>query len=160
MRTAVARYHEYDEEFAIKSRYFTKMLQSVELLHRRFLDVLTVELGRRNKALNSVQALMLSNLSEKPVSLGQLQALGHYEGTNLLYNVTKLVEGGYITLTRPQWDKRSSIIELTAEGDDVAQVITQLLERHAASLGDIGISQADLSLTLRMLNDLNHLWST
>ncbi|WP_119271535.1 winged helix DNA-binding protein [Taklimakanibacter deserti] len=160
MKTAVAaRSHQADEELVIKGEHFAQMLQSIELLHRRFLDVITVELGQRNKTLSSVQALILSHAHGMPISLGELQALGHYEGTNLAYNVGKLAAGGYITLARPQWDKRSSLIELTEEGRDVAQIVAQLLMDHAGLLPEIGISAADLSLTTRMLNGLNRLWS-
>lgn len=154
-----ARSRHSDAELAIKGERFVQLLQSIEFLHRRFLDVITMELGRRSKALSSVQALILSHASEKPMSLGELQARGHYEGTNLAYNVGKLVESGYVTLTRPQWDKKSSIIELTAEGRDVAQLISQLLDSHAASLAETGISETDLELTTRMLKSLSRAWS-
>jgi DNA-binding MarR family transcriptional regulator len=161
MKTAtLARAHQQShEELALKGGHFARLLQSIELLHRRFLDVVTAELGRRNKTLSSVQALILSHAHGKPISLGELQALGHYEGTNLAYNVGKLAEGGFITLSRPQWDKRSSLIELTAEGHSVAQLISQLLDSHAGSLTEMGIDEADLFLTNRMLNGLNRLWS-
>ena len=160
MKTAnVAGSHQPGGELAIKSEHFARMLQSIELLHRRFLDVVTAELGRRDKTLSSVQALILNHAHGKSISLGELQALGHYEGTNLAYNVGKLAEGGYVTLSRPQWDKRSSLIELTAEGREVAHLISQLLDSHAGSLDEMGISDADLTLTAHMLNGLNRLWS-
>lgn len=160
MKTAAAaRSPQTDEELVIKGQHFTRMLQSVELLHRRFLDIITMELGQRDKTLSSVQALILSHAHGKSISLGELQALGHYEGTNLAYNVGKLAQGGYATLTRPQWDKRSSCVELTAEGREVAQLVAELLAAHAGLLPQIGISEADLVLTTRMLKGLNRLWS-
>ena len=160
MKTAIAvRAYYSDEELAHKGRHFAQMLQSIELLHRRFLDVITTELGRRDKALSSVQALILIHVSEKPVSLGQLLALGHYDGTNLAYNVNKLAESGYITLSRPQWDKRSSLIELTPEGHEVAHLILQTLDGHAVSLADIGITGAELTLVTDTLRTLNQQWS-
>ena len=143
-RTAVAKSSQNDEELALKCRHFTQMLQFIELLHRRFLDVVTAELGRREKALSAMQALILSHASERPLSVGQLLALGHYEGTNLTYNVTKLAENGFITLSRPEWDKRSSLIELTAEGREVAGLIASTIEQHAAALAGIGIPKDDL----------------
>ncbi|MGE4252731.1 MAG: MarR family winged helix-turn-helix transcriptional regulator [Parvibaculaceae bacterium] len=160
MKTAaVAKAQQHDETIVAKGEHFVQMLQSIELLHRRFLDVLTAELGQRDKTLSSVQALILSHAYGKRVSMGELQALGHYEGTNLAYNVGKLAEGGYVTLARPQWDKRSSLIELTAEGRDVAHLVSRLLANHAGALAEAGINEADLSLTTRMLNGLNRLWS-
>lgn len=163
MRTAATalapRRGELDEALAIKSGHFIEILQSIELLHRRFLDVLTTELGRRERTLSSVQALILSHVSDKPISLGELQALGHYDGTNLAYNVGKLADSGYVTLARPQWDKRSSLIELTEQGREVSELVSQLIESHAGSLTGHGITEADLSLATRMLKGLNRLWS-
>lgn len=160
MNMAVAVATDYDEiELAHKSRHFTQMLQSIEVLHRRFLDVITVKLDHCDKALSSVQALILCHASEKPMSLGQLQAIGQYEGTNLVYNVTKLAEGGYVRLSRPQWDKRSSLIELTEQGRQVSQVILCALDIHADSLSGIGITTQELLLLTRALKDINHLWS-
>ncbi|MBK1870107.1 MarR family winged helix-turn-helix transcriptional regulator [Aestuariivirga sp. YIM B02566] len=160
MTTAFAAKTDFDEiELVHKSKHFTKMLQTVEILHRRFLDVITSELGRRDKALSAVQALILCHANERSMSLGQLQAIGQYEGTNLTYNVTKLAEGGYVKLSRPQWDKRSSLIELTEEGRQVAQVILCALDIHADSLAGIGISTQELMLLTRALKDINHLWS-
>lgn len=159
-RAAVARTSYSDEELALKGRHFTQMLQSVELLHRRFLDVLTTELGWRGKALSAVQALILSHASERPMSLGQLLALGHYEGTNLSYNVGKLAENGFLNLSRPEWDKRSSIIELTAEGQEVAGLVARAIGEQAASLPDIGITEDELALVTRTFKSLHRRWST
>jgi DNA-binding MarR family transcriptional regulator len=142
-----------------KGEHFARMLQSIELLHRRLLDLVTVEIGRVGKTLSSVQALILCNANGKAISLGELQASGHYEGASLADNVGKLVEGGYIMLVRPQWDKRSSLIELTAEGRNVAQLISQYLESHAGSIAEADISEVDLVLTTRVLSRLDHLWS-
>lgn len=160
MTTAFAAKADVDEvESVQKSKHFTKMLRSVEILHRRLLDVITSELGHRDKALSAVQALILCHASESPISLGQLQTIGQYEDTNLIYNITKLSEGGYVKLSRPQWDKRSSLIELTEEGRQVAQVILCALDIHANSLAGIGISTQELMLLTRALKDINHLWS-
>lgn len=94
MTTAFAGKSEFDEiGLTHKGRHFTQMLQSVEMLHRRFLDVIAAELGPRDKVLSSVQALILCHANEMPISLGQLQALGQYEGTNLTCNISKLAQG-------------------------------------------------------------------
>lgn len=160
MKTAAAaRIHHCDDKLAIKGEHFIQMLQAIELLHRRFLDVITTELGRRETALSSVQALILSHVGDKPISLGQLQSLGHYEGTNLTYNIGKLAKNGYVILSRPQWDKRSSLIELTSEGREVAQLISKIIDGHAGALAEIGISGAELSLITRTLTHLNKFWT-
>ncbi|WP_162914465.1 MarR family winged helix-turn-helix transcriptional regulator [Taklimakanibacter lacteus] len=159
-RAVFAKTSYSDEELALKGWHFTQMLQSIELLHRRFLDVLTTELGRREKGLSAVQALILSHASERPLSLGQLSALGHYEGTNLTYNVAKLAENGFLTLSRPEWDKRSSVIELTVEGQEIASLVARTIGEHAASLPDIGITEEVLTLVTTTFKSLHHRWST
>lgn len=160
MTTACAADSDCDEiELLRKAEQFTQVLQSVETLHHRYLNVISSELGRHDKALSVVQALILCHASEKPMSLGQLQALSQYEGTNLAYNVSKLADGGYVKLSCPQWDKRSSLIELTEEGRQVAQVILCALDIHADSLAGNGISSQELLLLTRALKDINHLWS-
>jgi DNA-binding MarR family transcriptional regulator len=155
----MARPDQDDKELANKREHFVRMLQSIEVLHRRLLDLVTSELGRGGRTLSSVQALILRHAQGKPISLGELQASGYYEGANLAYNVGKLAEDGYITLARPQWDKRSSLIELTSEGHDVAQLISRLFDSHAGSLAKAGIGDGELSLTTRALNGLHQVWS-
>jgi DNA-binding MarR family transcriptional regulator len=155
----MAKPDQTDRELVSKRDHFARVLQSIEVLHRRLLDLVTAELGRGGKTLSSVQALILRHAQGRPISLGELQASGCYEGANLTYNVGKLAEDGYITLARPQWDKRSSRIELTSEGQDVARLVSRLFDSHAGSLAKGGISEADLSLTTRALNGLNRIWS-
>lgn len=151
---------DYDEiDLAHKNKHFAQMLQSVEILHRRFPDVTAKEHNRRDNALSAEQALILCHASERPISLWQLQALGQFEGTNLTYNIAKLTEGGYVKLSRPQWDKRSSLIELTEQGRQVSQVILCTLDIHADSLSGIGITTQELTLLTRALMDIHHLWS-
>lgn len=158
-RPLMARSDQADRELVSKREHFARMLQSIEALHRRLLDLVTAELGRGGKTLSSAQALILRHAQGKPISLGELQASGYYEGANLAYNIGKLAEDGYIMLARPQWDKRSSLIELTSEGQEVAQLISRLFDNQAGSLAKAGISEADLSLTTRALNGLNQFWS-
>jgi len=154
MNSSAAVNSNYDEiDLVHKNKHFSQMLQSVEILHRRYPD------DCRNYALNAEQALILCHASEKPVSLGQLQALGQFEGTNLSRNITKLTEGGYVKLSRPQWDKRSSLIELTEQGRQVSQVILCALDIHADSLSGNGITTQELALLTQALKDTHHLWS-
>jgi hypothetical protein len=46
-----------------------------------------------------------------------------------------------------------------AEGREIAQVVSQLLDHHAGALSDLGISEGDMSLTTRMLRSIINLWS-
>lgn len=160
MSTPPAAKKDYDEiDLVRRNKHFARMLRSVEILRRRLPDAAAHEHDRRDNALSAEQALILCHASEKPVSLGQLQALGQLEGTNLSQNITKLTEAGYVKLSRPHWDKRSSLIELTEQGRQVSQIILCALDIHADSLSGIDITAHELTLLTRALTDINHLWS-
>src|SRR3984893_8453052 len=72
-------------------------LTLVEGLHRRFLDVIRDEFDRRGRAdINAVQALLLFNIGDKELTAGELRTRGYYLGSNVSYNLKKLVEMGFL----------------------------------------------------------------
>jgi DNA-binding MarR family transcriptional regulator len=87
---------EQHEEGSAKPRYL-ECLNLIERLHRQLLDVIKDELERVGQPdVNSVQALLLFNIGEQELTAGELRTRGHYLGSNVSYNLKKLVEGGYI----------------------------------------------------------------
>ena len=67
----------------------------VERLHRQFLDVLKIELERAGiQDINNVQSLILYNIGEDELTVGELTARGYYLGSNVSYNLKKMVENG------------------------------------------------------------------
>ncbi len=80
----------------IRTQYL-ESLTLVERLHRRLLDVIKDEFDRRGRGdVNSVQALLLYNIGDKEVTAGELRTRGYYLGSNVSYNVKKLVDMGYL----------------------------------------------------------------
>src|SRR6202158_2025200 len=89
-------------------------LTLVERLHRRLLDVIKDEFARRGRAdINSVQALLLYNIGDKELTAGKLRTRGYYLGSNVSYNLKKLVELGFLDHQRSRVDRRSVRIRLT-----------------------------------------------
>jgi hypothetical protein len=73
--------------------HYLEALTLVERLHRRLLDVIKDEFDRRGSAdINSVQALLLYNIGDKELTAGELRTRGYYLGSNVSYNLKKLVE--------------------------------------------------------------------
>jgi DNA-binding MarR family transcriptional regulator len=107
-----------------------------------------------------VQALILHHIGDDSVSLGDLIARGYYQGTNLGYNIAKLGDSGFVTLTEPQWDKRSTRVCLTTSGREVAVFVGSLLDDHSNRLADIGLNEADLLLLSRAFKGLEKHWSS
>ena len=77
---------------------YLEALTLVERLHRRLLDVIKDEFDRRSRAdINAVQALLLYNIGEKDLTAGELRTRGYYLGSNVSYNLKKLVEMGFLS---------------------------------------------------------------
>ncbi len=118
---------------------YLELLQLVERLHRQLLDVVKDELDREGlDDLNSVQALLLFNIGDQELTAGELRTRGHYLGSNVSYNLKKLVDAGYIRHERSAVDRRSVRVSLTESGSAVRAQLNKLFERQAASLQAVG----------------------
>ncbi len=115
-------------------------LALVERLHRLLLDVIKDEFERlRVLEINPVQALLLFNIGENEVTAGELKSRGYYQGSNVSYNLKKLVELGYMHHQRSDIDRRSVRVRLTEKGRKVRGMLMDLFARHAEGLVSRGI---------------------
>ncbi len=114
---------------------YVEMLSLIERLHRLLLDVIKDEFERLGRLdVNSVQALLLYHIGENEVTAGELKSRGYYQGSNVSYNLKKLVEGGYMHHQRCSVDRRAVRIRLTDEGRKVRDLVAELFARHADQL--------------------------
>ena len=117
---------------------YLEALTLVERLHRRLLDVIKDEFDRRGRAdINSVQALLLYNIGDKELTAGELRTRGYYLGSNVSYNLKKLVEMGFLDHQRSRVDRRSVRIKLTDKGREVRDVVESAVS-EARSYGRTG----------------------
>jgi DNA-binding MarR family transcriptional regulator len=132
------------ERIAAVRPVYLEALTMVERLHRRLLDVIKDEFDRRGRSdVNAVQALLLYNIGDKELTAGELRTRGYYLGSNVSYNVKKLVEMGYLHHARSRIDRRSVRISLTDKGQEVHQIVVGLYEKHAMTVEQIGGVGAD-----------------
>jgi DNA-binding MarR family transcriptional regulator len=118
---------------------YLEALSLVERLHRRLLDVIKDEFDRRNRNdVNSVQALLLYNIGDKELTAGELRTRGYYLGSNVSYNLKKLVEMGYLHHARSRIDRRAVRISLTPTGREVHDIVAKLYEKQIATVEQIG----------------------
>ena len=111
--------------------HYLEALTLVERLHRRLLDVIKDEFDRRGRAdINSVQALLLYNIGEKELTAGELRTRGYYLGSNVSYNLKKLVEMGFLDHQRSRVDRRSVRIKVTEKGREVRDTVDALYQRQ------------------------------
>ena len=135
----------------VEAKFYLETLNLVERLHRQLLDVIKDELDRRDeREINSVQALLLFNVGDQELTAGELRTRGHYLGSNVSYNLKKLVESGYIHHERSEADRRSVLVRLTRKGEAVRDMLRELFHRHLGSLSAVGnVASEDLEFVER-----------
>lgn len=140
---------------------YLEALTLVERLHRRLLDVIKDEFDREGRAdVNSVQALLLFNIGDAELTAGELRTRGYYLGSNVSYNLKKLVDMGFIHHQRSRTDRRSVRVSLTPRGKDVAEKVNALYERHMLSVEQVGeIGPDDFKVLNRSLRRLERFWT-
>lgn len=127
-------------------------LALVERLHRLLLDVIKDEFERlAMMEVNAVQALLLFNVGEREVTAGELKSRGYYQGSNVSYNLKKLVEMGFMHHQRSDIDRRSVRVSLTTKGLAVRESVAMLFRRHAEGMADRGV------IGLETVDDVNAL---
>ncbi len=144
----------------LKSRYLVS-LKLVERLHRLLLDVIKDEFERLGRSdVNSVQALLLYNIGDAELTAGELTSRGYYLGSNVSYNLKKLVDSGYIHHQRSTTDRRSVRVRLTEKGQEVCKVVNNLYQRQLKSLEQVGgIGADDLEVLNKALIRLERFWT-
>lgn len=149
-----------DNENAVRPAYL-EALSLVERLHRRLLDVIKDEFDRRgNQELNSTQALLIFNIGDREMTASELRTRGYYLGSNVSYNVKKLVELGYLYYVKSRIDRRTVRISLTEKGRDVQEAIAMLYDKHAQTVEQIGgVSAQEFSLLNNSLSRLERFWT-
>lgn len=123
---------------------YLESLALVERLHRLLLDVIKDEFERIGVLdINAVQALLLFNIGDNEVTAGELKSRGYYQGSNVSYNLKKLVEMGYMHHHRCEVDRRSVRVRLTSKGRHIRDVVAALFARHADGLQAKGVLGPD-----------------
>ena len=140
---------------------YLETLTMVERLHRRLLDVIKDEFDRHGRSdVNAVQALLLYNIADKELTAGELRTRGYYLGSNVSYNVKKLVEMGFLHHARSRIDRRAVRISLTEKGREVHMIVVGLYEKHAMTVEQIGgVMTEDFARLNQSLSRLERFWT-
>ena len=140
---------------------YLEALTLVERLHRRLLDFIKDEFDRRGRAdINSVQALLLYNIGDKELTAGELRTRGYYLGSNVSYNLKKLVEMGFLDHQRSRVDRRSVRIRLTDKGSEVREIVEALYQKHVRTVEQVGgISSDEFASLNKALHRLERFWT-
>ena len=144
----------------LKGRYI-EALTLIERLHRRLLDVVKDDFERSGDPdVNAVQALLLFNIGDAELTAGELKTRGHYQGSNVSYNLKKLVEAGYVRHERSSADKRSVRVSLTPRGQEIRNKVDALYNRQLSSIAEVvGLNTDEFDRLNRALGRLERFWT-
>ena len=138
---------------------YLEVISLVERLHRHFLEVVKLELeGLGIHDINNVQGMMLFNIGDAEMTVGELTLRGCYLGSNVSYNVKKMVENGYLAQQRSLHDRRSIHVRLTEKGTRLRDRLTEMHRRHAELLPQAAVSVEDLQAASAALRRLERFW--
>lgn len=142
------------------SKYYD-VIQIIERLHRRFLDVLKVELDRKGlQDVNNVQAMILFNIGDDELTVGELTIRGYYLGSNVSYNIKKMVENDYLVQERSVHDKRSIRVRASQKGKELCEYVKEMLLRHEEKMKDTDIKPVDLEDAMDIMKMLERFWAS
>jgi DNA-binding MarR family transcriptional regulator len=140
-------------------RDYLDSVSLVERLHRQFLEVVKLELDRMNiRDINNVQALILYNIGKDELTVGELTQRGYYLGSNVSYNLKKLIDNDYISQARSPHDRRSVRVKLTAQGLKLHERLDQVFARHAEELTRGLVKPQELAQLEQTLRRMEQFW--
>jgi DNA-binding MarR family transcriptional regulator len=138
---------------------YLEVISLVERLHRQFLEVVKLELeGLGIHDINNVQAMMLFNIGDAEMTVGELTLRGCYLGSNVSYNVKKMVENGYLAHERSVHDRRSIHVRLTEKGGRLRDALSEMHRRHGEMLSQAALAGEDLQAAATTLRRLERFW--
>jgi len=149
------------EQDPVLRKEYVHSLHLIERLHRLLLDVIKDEFDRTGSAdLNAVQALLLYNMGDNELTAGELKSRGYYMGSNVSYNLKKLVDMGYIDYERSDTDKRSVRVSLSAKGRKASEVVQRLYQRQLGSVETVAqVTGEELKGLNKALGRLERFWT-
>ncbi len=130
----------------------------IERMHRRYLDVVRIELARRGfNDISPVQAMMLGTIGNEEISVRDMIERGYYLGSNASYNLKNLVDGGYVARQASARDRRSARLKLSNKGHEILEALVKLnLHMSENLIKDAG---HDLEATQQTLRRLERRWT-
>ena len=139
---------------------YIELVRSLERVHRQFLEVVKAELDKVGvQDINNVQTLILFNIGLDELTIGELINRGYYLGSNVSYNVRKMVENEYLEQQRSVHDKRSVRVRLTDKGRDLFARFREVFSEHAGKLSVVQLGENEIRTCCDTLHRAEKFWS-
>lgn len=136
------------------------LVRVVERVHRRYLDLFRLDLGRLGvEDLSPSQVMMLFMIGADELTVRDLIDRGYYLGSNASYNLKRLVEGGYVDRSASERDRRSARIRLSEKGRELCESVRKMDETYHRLVVRNEDEKQDLETAFRTLQRLEHVWT-
>lgn len=137
-----------------------ELVRVIERVHRRYCDLLRVELTRLGiDDISPPQVMLLLTIGEDELSVRDLLERGHYLGSNASYNLKQLLEANYILRTASARDRRSARIRLDAKGRHLCEMIRGVDETYHRLVARDADEERDLGVAFAMLRRMEFVWT-
>lgn len=138
---------------------YLEVIELIERLHRQLLETVKIELEKLAvHDINGVQGLMLFNIGDAEMTVGELTLRGCYQGANVTYNLKKMVQNKYMIQERSTYDRRISHVRLTEKGRRLRERLQSMHERHIEMLIPLDITDEDVRAATKTLRQIERLW--
>jgi len=135
---------------------YLNVIQLLPRIHRLFMDMIKIDLQELDiHDINNVQSIMLFHIGDTELTMGELTSRGVYIGSNLAYNVKKMVESGYLTQEHSLYDRRVSYVCLTEKGRKLREELTMVHRRRIDLPPQGALSSDDLQTATSVLRLLD-----
>ncbi len=140
---------------------YYEIIHVLERLHRLSLEVLKRELDRLDiQGINNVQSLILYSIGGDQLTIRELTQRGYYLGSNVSYNLQRMVEAGYLVHERTLRDRRSVRIRVTPEGAALQAKLEDFFTRSSSLMPVHGVEPDTLVYLKDKLQKLEAFWSS
>ncbi|NIX78353.1 MarR family transcriptional regulator [Microvirga terricola] len=136
------------------------LLRVVERVHRRYLDLFRLDLGRLGvDELSPSQVMMLFTIGADELTVRDLIDRGYYLGSNASYNLKRLLETGHIDRTASERDRRSARIRLSEKGRKLCEAVRKMDDSYYRLVARNAEEKRELEIAFKTLQRLEQVWT-
>jgi DNA-binding MarR family transcriptional regulator len=137
-----------------------ELISLLERVHRRLLHVIKLEIEALSvHDINNVQTMMLFDVGDAEMTIGELALRGSHPVSNVSYNVKKMADMGYLTCKQSRHDRRTMLVRSTRKGRSLCQRLGRMHRRHMNMRQAAAITQVELRQFFATLRKLDRFWA-
>ena len=125
-----------------------------------FMEIVRLEIERIGVYnLTANQYMILQHLGNDRIPVGDLSLRSSYLGTNISYNVRKMVESGYLIQEKSEHDQRTHYVSLSEKSKEVIEKMDHALDEHGELLKKYGIDRNYFEEVLSQIGKIDDFWT-